>query len=562
MKSTKTLIMAAAMLALPFVFTSCDEIFGDADPAPIFPSDVPPTSVVEDAKVLGAALEVGATVTVNYTVGTSSYVATFKKNADDSYTLISNTKTSAARAATRAADPAYTVPTGDGAAIGSNIQLTLVGDKLVLIVKDTAGTPLFEAQMNIEGGEVVVINTNAAGLDCTISSVGVDDEAKAIKNPEMKSVKLMKGVLSYAVKYIEGETWADAAKRYENIEMVEISTEKGYISAKFSKELVVETLMANGLEEAVAEDYYTNYFSGSFFLTNSIGNYIEATDVVGTSSTYTLTLDTPPLLTPLTFEAVEAGAQVTFTINVATGPVEYSTDGTNWSAYTSATPITLAAIGDKVMFRGTNAAYGDNSQNSIISCDKECYIYGNIMSLIKAEGFETETTLPAGYTFKMLFQENAKIKNHTDATKYLVLPATTLTDDCYSYMFSNCVLLETAPELPATTLTKNCYYFMFSGCQSLTTAPVLPAKELKSGCYAFMFDDCSSLNYLKCLATSIASDAEVSPTFKWLNGVPAGGIFVVADKTKYGAGLFWDPVSGDPNKCEAPSGWTVKNPDE
>ena len=35
------MIMAAAMLALPFVFTSCDEIFGDADPAPIFPSNVP-----------------------------------------------------------------------------------------------------------------------------------------------------------------------------------------------------------------------------------------------------------------------------------------------------------------------------------------------------------------------------------------------------------------------------------------------------------------------------------------------------------------------------------------
>ena len=344
MKSTKTLIMAAAMLALPFVFTSCDEIFGDADPAPIFPSDVPPTSVVEDAKVLGAALEAGATVTVNYTVGTNSYVATFKKNADDSYTLISNTKTSAARAATRAADPPYTVPTGDGAAIGSNIQLTLVGDKLVLIVKDTAGTPLFEAQMNVEGGEVVVINTNAGGLDCTISSVGVNDEAKAIKNPEMKSVKLMKGVLSYAVKYIEGETWADAAKRYENIEMVEISTEKGYISAKFSKELVVETLMANGLEEAVAEDYYTNYFSGLFYLTYPVAtarattrsvayNYVKATDVVGTCDIYSLTPDDP------------------FTAKVIIAPTE--TSGGIYSGSTTALVTAGMAEGGTMMYKMT-----------------------------------------------------------------------------------------------------------------------------------------------------------------------------------------------------------------
>ena len=343
--SIKSMMFVGAILVgLLMCFTSCDEIFGDADPAPIFPSDVPPTSVVEDAKVLGAALEAGATVTVNYTVGTNSYVATFKKNADDSYTLISNTKTSAARAATRAADPPYTVPTGDGAAIGSNIQLTLVGDKLVLIVKDTAGTPLFEAQMNVEGGEVVVINTNAAGLDCTISSVGVNDEAKAIKNPEMKSVKLMKGVLSYAVKYIEGETWADAAKRYENIEMVEISTEKGYISAKFSKELVVETLMANGLEEAVAEDYYTNYFSGLFYLTYPVAtarattrsvayNYVKATDVVGTCDIYSLTPDDP------------------FTAKVIIAPTE--TSGGIYSGSTTALVTAGMAEGGTMMYKMT-----------------------------------------------------------------------------------------------------------------------------------------------------------------------------------------------------------------
>ena len=53
-------------------------------------------------------------------------------------------------------------------------------------------------------------------------------------------------------------------------------------------------------------------------------------------STPTLTMEQ----TPLTFEAAEAGAKVTFTVKMATG-VEYSTDGKTWSPYTSAEAIEL-----------------------------------------------------------------------------------------------------------------------------------------------------------------------------------------------------------------------------
>lgn len=255
--------------------------------------------------------------------------------------------------------------------------------------------------------------------------------------------------------------------------------------------------------------------------------------------------------TPLTFEAAVAGAKVTFTIKVATG-VEYSTDGENWSSYTSATPITLAAIGDKVSFRGTNAAYADVFSNySHISCDKDCYIYGNIMSLIKADGFENETAFTADYTFAMLFMNNAKIKNHTDATKYLVLPATKMTTRCYnrmfngcvgltktpvinvdcdakercmyamfmnciglttvaegskisgnmgtnscSQMFKNCSKLESVPSdlLPAISLATYCYYEMFRNCAKLKKAPKLPAETLKDYCYYCMFKGCTDLN--------------------------------------------------------------------
>ena len=45
-------------------------------------------------------------------------------------------------------------------------------------------------------------------------------------------------------------------------------------------------------------------------------------------------------------------------------------------------------------------------------------------------------------------------------------------------MFQGCTALKTAPELPATTITNGCYSSMFSGCTSLVTAPELPARIL------------------------------------------------------------------------------------
>lgn len=133
------------------------------------------------------------------------------------------------------------------------------------------------------------------------------------------------------------------------------------------------------------------------------------------------------------------------------------------------------------MFCGTNAKYApDNgfANYSKITCDKECYIYGNIMSLIKKEDFENVTAFTADYTFLGLFMNNAKIKNHTDATKYLVLPATKMTAYCYFDMFSGCSQLASVPSelLPSENLANFCYQVMFNDCIALTKAPKLPAE--------------------------------------------------------------------------------------
>ena len=201
-----------------------------------------------------------------------------------------------------------------------------------------------------------------------------------------------------------------------------------------------------------------------------------------------------PLTIPLTFEAKVAGATVTFT-KTTTLPslsVEYSTDGTTWTTYTD--PITLAEIGDKVSFRGDNAAYAIGNESgsySNFSCSNDTYLYGNVMSLIDKDNYATSTELTEQSTFVGLFKDNTNICNHP--SKPLLLPATTLTQYCYRHMFEGCTSLTTAPELPATTLAASCYSFMFKGCTGLTTAPQLPATTLTQFCYRNMFEGCTSL---------------------------------------------------------------------
>ena len=116
-------------------------------------------------------------------------------------------------------------------------------------------------------------------------------------------------------------------------------------------------------------------------------------------------------------------------------------------------------------------------------------------------------------------------------------------------MFSGTGITE-APALPATTLTNACYSDMFMNCTSLAAAPELPAPTLVEGCYSSMFSGCSSLGYVKCLATDISADY---CTTGWLSGVAATGTFVKAAATN-----GW-PVGADEseNVNGIPEGWTV-----
>ena len=119
---------------------------------------------------------------------------------------------------------------------------------------------------------------------------------------------------------------------------------------------------------------------------------------------------------PLTFEAKTAGSRVTFTASSSIPDItmQYNMyDGEGWKPYTSGTNIDLLSIGNKVSFRGDNNTLGYYFGSSNFSSTGQCYIYGNIMSLLSSTNYATATTLTGDCTFYALFQYNSHIYSHS-----------------------------------------------------------------------------------------------------------------------------------------------------
>lgn len=266
-------------------------------------------------------------------------------------------------------------------------------------------------------------------------------------------------------------------------------------------------------------------------LLDKAGNVISSCEVPSKSNVDDITK-------PLTFRATQDGSTVKLTQSGSpVGKFQTSRDGGNtWTDYTIGTDITLN-IGDEVSFRAKADRTNEQPSNQYFYFQMTGKIeaWHNVMSLYRTNDFATYNT--AGkHWFLYLF------KNCISLIKAPELPATTLTEDCYSNMFDGCRSLTEAPSLPATTLADFCYWEMFASCLSLTKAPALPATTLALRCYYHMFFGCQSLKEVRISATTTATDA----LDEWLSGVPATGDFYCDPN----ATIFPTGASG------RPSGWT------
>ena len=196
--------------------------------------------------------------------------------------------------------------------------------------------------------------------------------------------------------------------------------------------------------------------------------------------------------------------------NAPTLTIEKSLDGKNWETMgtTSTTAITATVPANGKLYLRCNAtqwAIRSSYYNYFNSVTGNFNVGGNINSLLYGSSFNGQTEFPSGvsiWTLTYLFRANTRIIS----AQKLLLPATTLANNCYENMFYGCTALTTAPALPATTLVNSCYYGMFNGCTSLTTAPALPATALANSCYNNMFNGCTSLTTAPALpATALAN---------------------------------------------------------
>ena len=221
----------------------------------------------------------------------------------------------------------------------------------------------------------------------------------------------------------------------------------------------------------------------------------------------------------LQFTAETAGATVQLTTSSADYErlLEYTTDGQNWTPYSTlnGATLTLQNVGDKIGFRATNEyeylnGDTDKAENNVFVITGNVACKGSIMYLLSPVA--TVKDAP-GYCFQRLFNGCTGLTTAPELPSTTIgtycyrstfngctalrtapeLPATNLGTYCYMYMFKDCRALTTAPELPATTLADRCYEYMFQGCTGITNVPTLPATTLTPYCYYFMFDGCTSL---------------------------------------------------------------------
>ena len=218
-----------------------------------------------------------------------------------------------------------------------------------------------------------------------------------------------------------------------------------------------------------------------------------------------------------TVEAVTAGTlKMTFSVSTGEDNTYYSfDDGATWSRWSdipNTKQLTLAQ-GDKVLFK---KAENDYTRPHITAGTAQINVSGNIMSWIYGDNFANQLTLTRNAVLQNMFDGNTTLIS----AENLVLPATTLSNLCYSYMFQGCTNLTTAPELPALTLTQSCY--------------------------ANMFDGCSSLTYVKMSATDVTA---ASCVLNWMRNVSATGTFVKnANMSSWTTG-----------NSGIPSNWTVQD---
>ena len=191
--------------------------------------------------------------------------------------------------------------------------------------------------------------------------------------------------------------------------------------------------------------------------------------------------------------------------------LEYSVNNGEWATVKAGTEVTFGGANGTLRLRGTNingTASSSVNFSTITFTDKNVNVActGDIRTLLDWRNYSTVDT------------QNA----------------------LFCYLFKDCAVLTSAPDLPATKLAYNCYYKMFEGCTSLTSAPELKATTLAPECYYGMFSGCTKLSTVTMLAPSDQITYTYQCCDNWLynagtDGTVSSRTLIVTDEAAYNA---------------------------
>ena len=212
--------------------------------------------------------------------------------------------------------------------------------------------------------------------------------------------------------------------------------------------------------------------------------------------------------------------------NYAIDKLEYSLDGNEWTAVEKDKEVEFGGEKGSLFLRGTNingTASNFSEYSTITFTDPNVKVActGDIRTLQDWRNYNIVETNNARFCY--LFNDCAVLTSAPE------LPAKKLAFYCYYGMFNGCTSLTATPELPATKLAYYCYSSMFIGCTSLTSAPELPATTLAEGCYSSMFADCTKLSTVTMLAPSDQISSWTNCVVYWLDN--AGTDETVSSRT-------------------------------
>ena len=206
----------------------------------------------------------------------------------------------------------------------------------------------------------------------------------------------------------------------------------------------------------------------------------------------------------VTFTAdAEQKFKMTTSGNYTISGLQYSVNNGKWENVEKDIPVAFGGTNGDLRLRGTNTKGTASAwyvfSNITFTKNVNVACTGDIRTLLDWRNYSTVNTQNARFCY--LFSDCTVLTSAPE------LPAKELADNCYLGMFYRCTSLTSAPKLKATVLKRSCYERMFFGCTSLTSALELPATKLAWKCYNGMFESCTSLESAPELkATTLADE--------------------------------------------------------